>query len=231
MSKLAHNDAPVADPLARKLYTMIRNQAPPEQVRHILYGEFNITYRLKTAPGYIQANGFATFKLGGLDGDQLLRLHFWPAGLPDEGDTSGMHDHVFHLTSLVLDGNGPMINTVYDVCPDKSSTLNLYEVEYTGPKTSRINTLGENFSGVAAKREIIPPSSYYTLGAGRFHTSRIAGDAEAITLLATSINPELSPRPRFLAASGGDSNYQRPELTNELRNRVIARLQNAYIAL
>jgi hypothetical protein len=226
MSRIAHNDAPQSDPLTRDIYNLIRNQAPFGTLKNRLFGDFNIAARIMTAPGYVQPNGFSTFKLGGIDGDCLLRLHWWPKGMPELESRAGIHDHVFNFTSLVLDGDAPMINRVYDVQQNPGSPLNLYEVDYTGPNNSVIRKLADHSNGVLREQQAVRPGEYYTLPAGVFHSSQIEGDAEALTLIATKLDTNFT-RPRFLAPAS-ETDYTRPPLTQAHREQTIYRLNKAF---
>lgn len=226
MSRIAHNDAPQSDPLTREIYDLVRDQAPFGKIKDRLFGDFNVAARIMTAPGYVQPNGFSTFKLGGVDGDCLLRLHWWPEGMPELESRGGIHDHVFNFTSLVLDGDAPMINTIYDVGQNPDSNLNLYEVDYTGPTSSVIRKLADHSIGVIRGQQTVQPGNYYTLPAGVFHSSQIQDDAEAITLFATKLDADY-PRPRFLAPAS-ESDYARPPLTQAHREQTIHRLRKIF---
>lgn len=220
MSRAAHNDAPEIDPQTQEIYDLIMRQAPRQNIQACLRGSFDLAARVMDAPGYVQPNGFLTFKLGGVDGDHLLRLHLWPKGLPQLYKAAGIHDHVFDFTSLVLCGDGAMINTVYQEKADSSGALGLYEVNYTTPKTSQIIKLGDHFSATAVEREIIRPGEYYTMNAGVFHTSQIENNAEAATIIATRMDPDIR-HPRFLSETSPDAQFVRPPLTREHRNRLV----------
>lgn len=224
MNQNAHNDAPKADAQTQILYDLINGQAAPDRVRNFLSDSYNVIARIQQAPGYVQPNGFLTFKLGGLNDDRLLRLHLWPEGLPETGDTAGVHDHVFDFTSLVLAGNGPMVNTIYTPEQQDDGSLTLYAVDYTSPKTSHLIRLGDHFAAAETTRSTIHPGEYYQMKAGVFHTSQIQGNAMAITLLATRMGPAAA-QPRFLSAHQPAMDYTRPPLTDDHRKTLINYLQ------
>ena len=223
MSRQAHTDAPQTDALTRILYDMVAGQIPTPLVKGFLRYPYNLAARVQQAPGYVQPNGFLTFKLGGIGGDHLLRLHYWPEGLPESSETAGIHDHVFDFTSLVI-GGGAMINTGWQVRPDAASPDSLYEVDYTDPDHSRLIRLAGRFSGAATASERVAPDSYYTVRAGEFHTSRIENNQEAITLIATKLGPDRT-RPRFLSTSRPNPDYVRPPLTQTHRDRLLSQLR------
>lgn len=228
MNRTAHNDAPLANAAGQALYDMVTRQAPAETVRRFLRDEFDIAAKLGDLPAYIQPNGFHTYKLAGTDGDYLLRLHYWPPGLPDAGDSAGIHDHIFDFTSLVLAGDAAMINTHYEMAHAPESPLALYKVDYTSARESQIIKLGDHFRPVVAARDIVPAGAYYTFPAGSFHTSMIDGNAEAFTLLATKLRPGMDG-PRFLAPStyaGDNSTYRRQDPGPAQRAHVAARLRH-----
>ncbi len=224
MSKNAHTDAPVTDAKTGILYSMVMRQVPYAEIKDFLTGIYNLAARLENCPGYVQPNGFITFKLGGIDGDNLLRLHLWPENLPELAETAGVHDHVFDFTSLLLGGTAPMINRIYEPRPDPASDQALYRVDYINPSNVRVVKLGDHFKAVETKVETIQPGSYYNLEAGLFHTSEIEGHCEALTLIATKINPSVSS-PRFLSARNADIDYVRPALTPNHRQQAISCLQ------
>ncbi|MBU0801259.1 MAG: hypothetical protein KKA05_09685 [Alphaproteobacteria bacterium] len=227
MSRTAHNDAPLLTDASKTLYSLVDGQAPADTVRRFLMDEFNIMAKLPTLPAYIQPNGFHTFKLGGIDGDYLLRLHYWPQDLPEAGESAGIHDHVFDFTSLVVAGNAAMVNTHYDMAQAPESPLSLYKVDYTSARESQIIKLGDHFRPVVIGRDIVPPGGYYEFPAGKFHTSKIDGNAEAFTLLATRLHAGLDG-PRFLAPStytSDTSTYKRQEPTPAQRTHIANRLQ------
>lgn len=178
-----------------------------------------------SAPAYIQPNGFWTFKLGGVDGHQVLRLHVWPEGLPEKGLSAGIHDHVFDFTSLLLAGDAPLINTHYNISEDENSPLSLYKVDYKNPKKSNIIKLPGHFRASAAQRISIEPGEYYTFPAGAFHTSQMLNDAFGMTLLASNINPSVSS-PRFLAENYEiNAPYERQNATLRQREFVSRKLK------
>lgn len=231
MNRAAHNDAPAATNAGQLLYDMVAGQVPVDTVRRFLRDEFDIVTQLATLPAYIQPNGFHTYKLAGMDGDYLLRLHYWPEGLPDAGESAGIHDHIFSFTSLVLAGAAPMVNTHYEIEHDRQSPLALYKVDYTSARESKIIKLGNHFKPVAVARDVVPTGAYYTFAAGLFHTSAIADNAEAFTLLATKLQPDMDG-PLFLGPADYTSDtrqYRRQDPGPERRAHVAARLAH-YLA-
>ena len=226
MNRDAHADAPLLDRTSRRLYDMVLEQAPFRDVLKFLLEDFNGAARVAALPAYIQPNGFYTFKLGGVDGDNVLRLHFWPEGRPDQYKAGGIHDHVFSFTSLVLSGDRPMINTHYEIEEDRESPLAVYKVIYTSARDSQIVKLADHFRPVAAARDIVPAGQYYTFPAGRFHTSQIMDNGEAFTLMATRLDPRFDG-PRFIAPSAYSAeltSYTRRDPSPEQRALVARKL-------
>jgi hypothetical protein len=222
MRILAHADAPAND-LADRIWSMVMDRAPSADVVRILLHDFDAARQVISVPGYVQPNGFLTFKLGGHNGDNVLRLHFWPAGMPEKSDSAGPHDHNFDFTSLVFAGDATMINTVYNLSsPGEADGLNLYRAEYTSHKGANIKHIASGIKPLPVLEEIVSPGQYYSLKAGLFHNSQIQGDKEAITLLASRLNPA-HPEPRFLAQYFSEKT-SRVQLTHDHRTLVAQRL-------
>ncbi|WP_435640071.1 hypothetical protein [Micavibrio aeruginosavorus] len=227
MSRISHADAPAMDDCGQRLYDAIWAQRPRAEVLGILLHDFQAAARVIDTPGYIQPGGFWTFKLAGVQGDNLIRLHIWPAGRPDRTNTEGIHDHVFDFTSLVLAGGAPMVNTVYTPLPDKDGPVSIYNVNYLDTKNVDVEKLRGRFMPVAQYQDHTSTGEYYTLKAGDFHTSVFENESFGVTLLATRLDPTIRcPRFFFDAHATPQMDQPRRPISVERRQMVAHLLQS-----
>lgn len=123
--------------------------------------------------------GFRVAKIS--HGDTALRLHLW-SGISTEQPGFEVHDHMFDLTSHVVQGT--IVQRGYDFVEDLNGPQALYDVTYDEGK-SVIAKTDKRGRLVLKGAERFNVGTTYELSAGQLHFAERTDSAFAITLALT----------------------------------------------
>lgn len=174
-----------------------------QDAREEVYDEF--IPNLERQQGTWHPLGFMAWKLGRLESLGVLRMDMWPAGFRQESPRGPkIHDHTWHLSSLVLDGTYE--DTLYSVeevdqkvlSEEERQRQNLlrvfrpsYSKENPGLVTDGTCAIVEPIEG-----RTIEAGGMHTIDTGVFHTTTIPMGRLAATLVLES--PAIHKHPRIL---------------------------------
>lgn len=148
--------------------------------------------------------GFMSFKLGTLPDFGTLRLHIWPEGLRRESPRGPkIHDHAWHLSSLVLAGT--YIDTLYEVEEvagsysederNESGLLRVYKPKLL-TTSAFLDTDGSCAKAAAYQTREIPAGETHAIPVHTFHTTDVPKAIFASTLMLES--PRYNDHTRIL---------------------------------
>ena len=159
-------------------------------------------------------------------GIRKVRCHIWPTREVERRDPlSAIHDHSWHLESLVL--CGCLIDQQFT--PEPSSATHgdyqVWEVEYGDGRDALVPT-GEWIKIPHKHQREICPGQQYVLDPGTLHTTLIEGPRPVATIVVATETS--APSPRVLG--GGESEVATSERracpTNRLKEAVESALQH-----
>lgn len=120
---------------------------------------------------------------------EKIRIHIWPKeGSQQQKPYWNIHNHVFHLTSWVLEGE--ITNQEYRIINDQKPDKCIYKVSYQGSESCLLKTKQE-ISIVQEKKEINCKGGVYRIGTNIFHHSMRTSVNSALTIV-LSIKEELN---------------------------------------
>lgn len=150
--------------------------------------------RIQKYEGAWHPLGFMSWKLGKIVGVGTLRLHAWPAGLRHESPRGPkIHDHAWHLSSLVLDGT--YTDTIFDVhevgkvtSEQERKQLGLLRVFKPVLRTTSaaLETDGTCATAIAIQDRVVPANEMHRIPIDVFHITDIEPDKMAVTLILES---------------------------------------------
>jgi len=119
---------------------------------------------------------------------EKIRIHIWPKeGSQQQKPYWNIHNHIFHLTSWVLEGE--ITNQEYRIINDEKSDKCIYKVNYQGNESCLFKTK-RGISLEQEKKEIHGKGNVYKIGTDTFHHSIRTSINSALTVV-LSIEEEL----------------------------------------
>lgn len=173
---------PLAEDLLRRAAPIIVSEVVP-----------NLTnYPVRWNPG-----SFMVFPLGMHDHLGSLRLHVWTAGLRETSHGPNIHEHGWHLSSLVL--AGPYTDNLYQLeqvqkPPGEEGLLRLYMTERGQGGHDALTTDGALVGPRIIAERSIPQGQIHHIEAGVYHFTTVPLDRLVVTLVVDS--------PAFVEATG-----------------------------
>lgn len=120
-----------------------------------------------------------------------LRLHVWPSLDNDQRPAAAIHDHIWHLSSMVL--LGQVTNRFYQATADETSPTRLYSVEYDGLLNRVRPCNGRTRIEEIPPRQSFYPGEAYAFPAGVLHDTLVPGNTMTATLLISRQSGRRSP--------------------------------------
>lgn len=178
---------------------VLDNDAYSEEALAILgkVSDFVITEAASSLDTYVSRwhpSGFMVYQLGISPGLGMLRLHVWPNTErkgSEKGDT--IHDHAWHVASLVL--RGSYIDTIFDVDVEGSLSeydrkarglLRLFDASYNADASQELKTDGTCVRVTPSHERTIIETETHTIEPGIFHQPTIAREVSVATLVLNS---------------------------------------------
>lgn len=176
-----------AEPILREVSGEVYDQVIPE---------------LENYEGKWHPLGFMAWKLGNIATVGTLRLHIWPADLRRESPRGPkIHDHAWHISSLVMDGD--YTDTIFDV-DEQGVVLSEEERKERGllrvfsPRFSdtsaALQTDGTCATAEKVEDRLFKAGSMHSIETGIFHITDIPLGRMVTTLLIESPSVEAHPR-------------------------------------
>ncbi len=139
-------------------------------------------------------SGFMVYQLGVSPGMGMLRLHVWPDSerkASEKGDT--IHDHAWHVASLVLRGN--YTDTIFDIEKEQGVSeeqrrsrglLRLFDASYNPDASQELTTDGTCVRAKPLLKRIIKEAETHTIQPDIFHQPTISRSQAVATLVLNS---------------------------------------------
>jgi hypothetical protein len=150
----------------------------------------NLTAGLHDYFGRWHPSGFLIYQLGIIPDLGMLRLHAWPAFVRkslDKGDT--IHDHAWHIASVVL--KGCYSDTIFQIDHEPDDTerpnlLTLFDTNYIKTGSQILQPKEGNVVATPIQKRSIPEGSVHTIKPGVFHQPTIDRASSTVTLVLAS---------------------------------------------
>ncbi|OGH24078.1 MAG: hypothetical protein A2698_00550 [Candidatus Levybacteria bacterium RIFCSPHIGHO2_01_FULL_42_15] len=179
-----------------------------------------IVPHLEDYPGRWNPGSFMVFPLGLHDELGSLRLHVWPAGLRETSYGPNIHEHGWHLSSLVLVGH--YSDNLYKLehasvvdsgaSRAKADLLRLYMTKRNTGGQDALITDGTLVRPKIISERQIPEGQIHHIEAGAYHFTTIPLEQLVVTLVVDS--------PAFVDATGVLLDSNRPAQIDRRRIQV-----------
>jgi hypothetical protein len=159
-------------------------------------------------------------------GAETLRLHVWPRHGERRRAEWPVHDHMWHLASVLLVGQ--LTNILYSVSDAAPAPeRRLFEVHYDGQRNDLVPT-GRLVAVNEFCRTVYAAGEMYQVESGQFHETVVAEDVFVATLVLASTVRE---RPPLVVAdqTTGVNASERTPLNEEDARRVVETLRDAML--
>ncbi len=153
-----------------------------------------VPYTLDTFISRWHPSGFMIYQLGTVPGLGMLRLHVWPdteRKQEQKGDT--IHDHAWHVVSLVL--KGVYTDALFEVDKEDSISeedrkikglLRLFEASYKPDTSQELSTGGTCVRAIPSAERIVHEGEVHAIEPSVFHQPTIATAEATVTLVLNS---------------------------------------------
>lgn len=122
---------------------------------------------------------------------EKIRIHIWPKdGAQQQKPYWNIHNHIFHLTSWVLEGE--ITNQDYHIENDNQSSNCIYQVNYLGTKSCLLKT-NKEVRLEQKKQKVNKKGDVYIVETDIFHHSIRTSNTSALTVVLSIEEGHSSP--------------------------------------